>query len=309
MQDAKWHKILVGLTLLLLGNGVWSQSVVATLTSKQSQVQIGRPFEVELGVRHPERTVVVFPDSTKDFKPYEVKSGKSIPTSTNEGISEDVKIYQLYTWEIDSIQKLQFPVKYLTEKGDTQLVLSNEVSIEFLPAIPSYNDTLPVRVIADLGEIQEPVNWMAWGIIVAVGLILIIVAILVFSKPINKWLKRRRIELEFRRHLAQLDSLKAAAEDQTVYFPRLNKVWRSYFDRDWYLALGAMTTSELRDALPKIQVLDDEDRRILDRLSQSTDMVLYAGIQQDTAESRALWEAVRRIMQKEYARRKEAAEL
>ena len=78
MQDAKWHKFLVGLTLLLLGNVVWSQAVVATLTSKQSRVQIGRPFEVELGVRHPERTVVVFPDSTKDFKPYEVKSGKSI---------------------------------------------------------------------------------------------------------------------------------------------------------------------------------------------------------------------------------------
>lgn len=309
MRDGNWLKFFLGFALLHLGNVVWGQSVVATLTAKQTLVQIGRPFEVELGVRHPEGTVVVFPDSIKDFKPYEVKSGKAIPTSTNEGISDDVKIYQLYTWEIDSLQKLQFPVRFLTEKGDTQTVLSNEITIEFMPMIPAYNDTLPVRVISDLGEIREPVNWMAWGIIFAVGLIIILVSVLVFSSPIKKWLKRRRIDLEFRRHLAQLEAIRAAATDQPVFFPRLNKVWRSYFDRDWYLALGAMTTTELREALPKIQVLDDEDRRILDQLSHSTDLVLYAGVQQEDASTQQLLDAVRRIMQKEYARRKEAAEV
>ncbi|MEY3443471.1 MAG: hypothetical protein RLZZ519_1752 [Bacteroidota bacterium] len=309
MQDAKWHKFFLGLALLLIGTAAFGQAVVPTLTVPQKQVQIGRPFEVELGVTHPEKTVVVFPDSTKDFKPYEVKSGKSKPTRTQDGISEDVKIYQIYTWEIDSLQKLQFPVRFLTEKGDTQTVMSNEVLIEFMPVIPAYNDTLPVRVISDLGEIREPINWMAWGIIFAVGLILILVGVLVFSSPIKKWLKRRRIELEFKRHLAQLEAIGAAASDQPVFFPRLNRVWRSYFDRDWYLALGAMTTTELRDALPKIQVLDDEDRRLLDRLSNSTDLVLYAGVQQDEVEMQQLLEAVRRIMQKEYARRKEAAEV
>lgn len=309
MQDASWHKLLVGIALLLIGNAVWGQSVVATLTSKQSRVQIGRPFEVELGVRHPERTVVVFPDSAKDFQPYEVQSGTAIPTSTNEGISEDVKIYKLYTWEIDSLQKLQFPVRYLTEKGDTETVLSNEVLIEFLPMIPAYNDTLPVKVIGELGNIREPVNWLAWGIIFTVALLLIFVSVIVFSKPIGKWLKRMRIEREFKRHLGHLEALKAAASDQAVFFPGLNKVWRNYFDRDWYLALGAMTTTELREALPQIQVLDEQDRKTLASLSQQTDLVLYAGELQDAEEMKKLWEEVRRIMLKEYKRRKEAAEL
>jgi hypothetical protein len=295
--------------LLWSSQAVWGQGVTATLTARDKQVQIGRPFEVELSVRHPERTIVVFPDSAKDFKPYEVQSGKSIPTATNEGISEDRKIYKLYTWEIDSVQRLQFPVRYLDAKGDTAILLSNEVSVEFLPMIPAFSDTLKVKVITNLAEIREPVNWLAWGIIACSFLLIVFIIMVVFSKPIRKWFKRMRIEREFKRHLGQLEVLRALGGDPMKFYPGLNKVWRNYFDRQWSRALGSMTTLELREALPDLQVLDDQDRNALERLSQTTDMVLYAERPQPEEQSIRFWEEVRRIMFKEYARRKEAAEV
>ena len=287
----------------------WGQDVTATLTSRVKQVEVGRPFEVELSVRHPERTIVVFPDTAKDFTPYEVESGKPLPTMTDAGISEDRKIYMLYTWEIDSVQKLQFPVRYLTEKGDTQKVMSNEVLVEFLPKIHQYSDTLKVQIISDLAEIREPVNWVAWGIIFSAGLLIIFIGVLVFSRPIGKWLKRMRIEREFRKHLDQLQRLRAVGGDQATFYPGLNKVWRSYFDRHWSMALGSMTTQELVAALPMLKAINDEDRNTLLHLAKSNDMVLYAGQPLPDEQAVAFWNSVHQIMLKEFARRKEAVEV
>ena len=309
MDVASKHKLLIFCVLTFFGNMLFGQKVDATIQVRQKLVQIGKPFEVELSVRHPEHTVVIFPDSSKDFKPYEVKSSKTIFTSTQDGLSEDGMIYQLYTWEIDSLQSLQFPVRFITDKGDTGIVSTNQATVEFLPMIPSYNDTLPVRIIGEVAEIKEPINWAAWGVIISVSLLLLIVAGLVFAKPLRKWFRRMQIDREFRRHLGHLDALRSQGSDQPVFYPGLNRVWRHYFDRQWSLALGAMTTTELRDALPKLQVLDENDRATLLKLSQATDLVLYAERSQPEDQTLGFWNEVKRIMLKEYQRRKEAAEL
>lgn len=309
MREGNWHRWVALLALAVAGNLLYGQEVTATLTSKAKQVQVGMPFEVELSVRHPERTIVVFPDTAKDFLPYEVESGKPLPTMTDAGISEDRKIYQLYTWEIDSVQRLQFPVRYLTAKGDTARVLSNEVLVEFLPKIHQYSDTLQLEVIGQLAEIREPINWLAWGIIFTAGLLIIFIGVLIFAKPLGRWIKRAKIEREFRRHLDQLQRLRAVGGDQVAYYPGLNKVWRSYFDRHWALALGSMTTAELSHALLQLKALDDQDRQTLLELSRTNDMVLYAGQRQPDDNAVAFWNSIHQIMLKEFARRKEAVEV
>lgn len=309
MQGAKWHSGLVGVLFVCLNVVAYGQEPSVTLTSREKLVQVGRPFEVELSVRHPERMIVVFPDTSTEFRPYEVHVGKPIPTSTNDGISEDVKIYKLYTWEIDSLQHLQFPVHYLTAKGDTQTVMSNVVDVEFQGVIPSYSDSLQLKAVADLAVIDEPVNWFAWGIIFTVLALIVVVAVLVFSKPIRKMLRRAKIEREWRKYLGQLKGLTGKIEDQPTYYGGLNKVWRGYFDRNWTLALGSKTTTELAAALETLQTLDPEDKATLLKVSRSTDMVLYAGIPQTQDEAERLKELVRIIMTKEYLRRKEAVEL
>jgi hypothetical protein len=309
MQGAKWHNWLLAIVLVMQAMAMHGQAPSATLTCRQKLVQVGRPFEVELSVRHPERMVVVFPDTLKDFKPYEVHSGKPIPTSTNDGLSEDVKIYQLYTWEIDSVQHLQFPVRYLTTKGDTEVVMSNVVDVEYQPTIAAFSDTLKVRAIGDLAVIQEPVNWVAWGIIFTVLALLIVIAVIVFAKPLTRMVRRAKIEREWRKYLGQLEAVRGLATDQQAYYAGLNKVWRLYFDRDWYLALGSRTTTELGTVIDQLKALDEADATMLMKLSGTADMVLYADRAQPEEQGKQFWEDVKRIMTKEYHRRKEAVEL
>ncbi len=309
MQGAKWHKGFFLTLFVFLSVAVYGQEPSVTLTCREKLVQVGRPFEVELSVRHPERMIVVFPDTNTEFKPYEVHSGKPVPTSTNEGLSEDVKIYKLYTWEIDSLQHLQFPVHYISAKGDTETVMSNVVDVEFQGVIAAYSDTLQLKAIADLAVIEEPVNWLAWSIIFTVLALIVVVAVLIFSSPIRKMLRRAKIEREWRKYLGQLEGLADKIEDQPTYFAGLNKVWRNYFDRNWTLALGSKTTTELATALETLTTLDPDDKASLLQLSRSTDMVLYAGIQQTQEQAERLKELVRIIMTKEYQRRKEAVEL
>ena len=104
-------------------------------------------------------------------------------------------------------------------------------------------------------------------------------------------------------------SLKAQAENQTAYFPALNKVWRGYFDRDRRYALSALTTTELRIALHALRALDDSDRELLGNLSETSDMVIFAHRQQSSDVASKYFAAVQAVMEKEYRRRKEAIEL
>jgi hypothetical protein len=303
------HGILLLLVMLALLPFSHAQDVTATLSPMDKMVQVGRPFKVELLVRHPEDVVVIFPDSIKDIAPYEVRSGKPLATRTNEGISEDVKIYDLYTWEIDSVQFLLFPVRYLTPKGDTLTVLSNRAQVDFQQVIVDYNDSLKVQMYPDAVIIREPFNWSAFLIIAGILLVLIIAAFLLLSKPIRNAMKRRRIEREWRKYQKQLQKVPGLLPDQELYLSELNRVWRAYFDRDWKLALGSRTTQELKKFLPSVHSIAEPDRASLITLASSADLVLYAGRPLPTDQMDDFYQQVTQIMDQEYARRKGAVEV
>lgn len=303
------HGIVLLLVMLALLPLSHAQDVTATLSPLDEMVQVGRPFQVELLVRHPQDVVVLFPDSIKDIAPYEVRSGKPLATRTNDGISEDVKIYDLYTWEIDSVQFLQFPVRYLTPKGDTMMVMTNRAQVDFQQVIVDYNDSLEVRMYPDAVLIREPFNWKAFLIISGVLLFLVVLLILLLSKPIRNAMKRRRIEREWRKYQKQLLNVPSLLPDQELYLSELNRVWRAYFDRDWKLALGSRTTSELKKFLPSVHSIAETDRPLLIALASASDMVMYAGRPLPTEQFEIVYGHVSRIMEQEYNRRKEAVEV
>lgn len=308
MQGGNWHKYI--LTAFLLFAGLLGHAqVTANLTSQASMVRLGMPFEVELTVRHPEKTVVIFPDSAKDFAPYEIQSSLPRPTNTDAGFSEDVKIYQLYNWIIDSVQTFQLPVKFIDQKGDTQSVSSNAIELLYQPEIAAYADSLKFKRIEQLAEVQEPINWVAWGIIITALLLIMLLVFVIGYKPFRNWLKRGKIEREYRRYVNLLMRVQEKGNDQAAFLPELNKVWRGYFDREKQYALAALTTTELKAALPELPALDTLDQEKLAKLSEASDLVTFAGRSQPDQVMTEYFEAVKMAMEKEYQRRKEAIEL
>lgn len=306
--SGRYKSIVTSLLLACFWALCPAQKVDALLTPIDKAVQVGRPFQVEIRVTHPSDVVVIFPDSARDFTPYEVHSGKAIPTETAEGESEDAKIYKLYTWEIDSIQYLQFPVRYVVD-GDTETVMTNREAVMFQPVIAVYSDSLQVQLHENLVEIEEPINWVAILIILGILIVVGVLAGIGLSPSIAKWWRRRKIEREWRRFKEILNGIPAKIGQPETYISELNRIWKTYYDRDWKRALASLTTRELQGALPKVDSLDAQDREILVELSASADRILYAEQPIPEDQMRNLHGQVARIMEKEYQRRKEAAEL
>lgn len=309
MHGGNRHRTVI-LTLLLLciaHLGGYGQ-VTATLRAIDNLVQVGKPFEVELVTRHPEQTVVVFPDSAKDFAPYELQSSYPMDTKTSDGSSEDAKLYRLYTWEIDSLQSLRLPIRFIDAKGDTQTVLSNTVSVVLMPEVTAYSDSLEYKFIENLAAIREPVNWVAWGII-ATTLLLIGFLIFIFGrKPIIRWWKYRKIERQFKSFEQQLLALQGRISDQIGFWGGLNKVWRAYFDTGRQHYFLARTTKELEEVLP-LAGLEGEAKALLMEIAERHDRALYAGLPQDTSSAANYISRVHGIMIAERNRRKEAVKV
>lgn len=285
-----------------------SGPIDAILTVQVSEVEVGRPFRVGLEVHHPADMVVIFPDTTGDFFPFELVKRFPVPTRTDESGSIDFSEYDLFTWSIDSVQYLRLPVRYI-EKGDTLLTFSNTEPLQFLPKIITPIDSLQVMPNTDLAPIFEPTNWTAI-IVISLGLLLLIaLALLLLSGPIRKALRRARIEREWKKYSGKLHKVPALLPNQENYLLELSKVWKSYFDRGWERGLGSLSTKELRAVLPRMDQLEQTDQKQLLELNQNADRVVYAGSPLAENQLQAYFQQVSRIMEQEYKRRKEAVEL
>lgn len=283
-------------------------SVRASLKALDKKIMVGKPFRAQLEVTHPADMVVIFPDTNGGFLPFELQRRSPQPTRTDDGISTDFVIYNLWSWEVDSIQYLQLPVGYV--KGeDTLGLLSNAEELIFIPTLPMDNDSLAFRRIENLAPVGEPVNWAFWGFFILFLVALLSVLIRVLYKPVRKWFRRRKIEREWKRYYGRLQKVPDHLPYQETYLLELAKVWKSYFDRDWKRGLGSLSTSELIKELKEMDQVEREDKSTLFQLNKSADMVTYGGGKLPQPELDGYFSKVGRIMMQEYRRRKAEAEL
>lgn len=303
------NHFLFALVLACLPLALMSQQVGVTLTPFDAKIRVGIPFQVELSVRHPEDVIVVFPDSAQDFAPYELVTSRPRATHTESGVSVDATLLQLRSWEVDSIQTLQFSVGYLNPDGDTILVPSNPAEMEFLPVVTAYSDSLKLRMNKDLLPIREPINFLAWGIIFLVAAALLTGLVLLLRKPTARALRRWTVKRDWERFRKEYQGVLPLIAQQDIYTTALSGAWKRYLDRRNTHHLLALTTTELETALQNIEILSPDDIQVLVALGRSRDMVLFAGLPETEERLRALHERIGTIMEKEYLRRKEAAEV
>ena len=302
------RRYLIGLCLLW-PLWVMGQPITVTVESLTDRVQVGMPFQVELSVRHPENVVVVFPDSAAQFAPYEVTGKTPKPTQTSEGTSVDRALYDLLTWETDSLQYIQFSAGYIDQQGDTQYVASNKVEVLFVPVITTKEDTLKLKMHQGVLPVVEPVNWLLLLVIGFFGSVVLGLGIFILYKPIGRMFRRWRVAQEWTRFIREYEAVLPLLPKQDEYTTALSKAWKRYLDRSGSRSLAALTTQELQEALPHIEILDQDDIEVLVNLGRSRDRILYAGLPEQEEELRKFHAAVGKIMKKEYARRQEAAEV
>jgi hypothetical protein len=217
-------------------------------------IEVGKPFLYSLSYLHPPGTEVFFPDTTYNYAPFEIISRKSYPSATNATgkLTLDSAVYQLVTFDVNTVQALQLPI-FIFEKSDSTAVFGTRDSVFLrksnLEPIIQKEALQPYVVLAPLSSdfnFSKVIGTFA----IIMGIAIIIYW--VFGKDIYKQWKLIKLQ---RRHLEYLRSfnrlLRNAREKNNIKdAENAIIVWKNYLERLEKKPFATYTTREIIDNMP-----------------------------------------------------------
>ena len=293
------------MTVELYGQGQKAIDFSGKVEWQDSLLDLGRPSPVTVTLTHPSNSVVIFPDTAKDFAPFEVVSSRLIPTHSHEGVSIDTKVFYVNSWEVDPRIGIRLPFYYIQD-GDTLMRLTNSDSIEFAARIVTPTDSLSLKIAGFPLEVKDPPNVLLWGILGTLGTIFLLILGAILYKPLVKRFRRWQIGQEWKKIARQLEGTRPLANQPDAFILSLSKVWRNYLNRNWPQHLPSLTSTEFSLLLENSPVFSPEDKAVLEKASYLRDKILFAGIPLDESQLGRLTDEVKSVLEREYDRRKEA---
>lgn len=282
------------------------QKVEGRVLVLDKPAEVGRPFKVKLEINHPEEVPVIFPD-TISLEPFEFVKKDLTVTQTDNGLSIDQAVYHLYTWEVAEKQPVRFPFKYVLGNDTIQSISSVDTAV-VTQKIAVVSDTLKLKFIQGLTRVDEPVNRTLMTILIIAAIVILIGAVILLRKPVTRKIRRWRIERDWKKVLAHLESLNGKIEQQEAFILELNQLWKNYLDNP-SARLESRTTPELERILNRVPGLTDLDIDTLVDANRSGDKILYAKVPETREKLSQLLNSLREVLQKSYEQRKEVIEI
>jgi len=228
--------ILTSIFCILFFSSLHAQEIKVHGRFSGDSVKIGKPVEFYLSVRYPEKSNLLFPDSTFSFAPFELQKKIYVPTKTENGISRDSAIYFLTTYEVDSIQTLKLPV-FVVNPMDCTQVFSNTDTVFFQHLVKSIPDSLtieklPLKANTNYLGVRWQLNYILLVIGGAILLIAMILGWIFFGKRIKKYFKLKRMmkgyeafRIKYETSLEKLDK-----EFSPQRAERTLVIWKNYLE-------------------------------------------------------------------------------
>lgn len=252
-----------------------AQVVKATIEFQADTVAIGKTVPLRLEIEHPSDVVVVFPNKSTDFEPFELVGVEASPTKTTNHRSWDAVIYQVKTFDISPFQSVNLPYGYILGKDTLRKSIQSD-SIKLMERIPELKDDLTFQLHNDIAIIKSPPNYTLWILIIAGIMILLVAMAYALRKPIERYLSLRRHEQNWLATLKEIQEMERL-QDQTEMFDKLNIIWKSYLDPHHEMGLRSMTTTELQTAIKSFRQFSKFQQEELIEMSEIGDQVMYAG--------------------------------
>jgi hypothetical protein len=243
-------------------------------------IEIGRPFRYSLTYRHTPTTDILFPDTARHFAPYRVQKVAIFATQTTgngpSAISRDSAVYTLVSFETDSTQLLQVPVR-LINPSDCTVVWAQMDTVFLRSKLPALMlaDSLAPRSLAlatetKLAPLQQQFNYLALVLGFVLAAVVAVLLYWLFGQAVSRqwrlyWLNRRHVFFlsEYNRLSNRIDSYRVAetANEAVVLW----KVYLEQLDPQPYMSL---TTPELAERM--------NDERVTNALREA-DQMIYGG--------------------------------
>ncbi|NEU65805.1 hypothetical protein GK091_02855 [Spirosoma agri] len=258
---------------------VWAQPPAKSALIGQfldDSLEIGRPFRYALTYRHPPTVEVLFPDTAIHFLPFRVKAVSVSPThTTGEGpatISRDSAVYTLISFETDSAQLLQVPIRLLNATDCTSLM--TQIDTVFLrskltsPAAGTASPkSLTLAFETRLARLQQQFNYpLLVEALILVGAFLTLIN-LVFGQAIRRQWRIYQLAQRHRRFLRDYTALSQHLSVSTAS-DTANQVvvlWKTYLEQLENQPYASLTTPEIAERTGDDRVTDalrEADRMI-----------------------------------------------
>ncbi len=274
---------------------------------RQPTVRVGEIVEFELSSRHAPDLELIFPDSAANFAPFEYVSRRYYPTRTRQGRSLDRAVYQLRTFQLDSVQMLSLPVTVLRGR-DTLLLPTTTAQVRLVrtaPAAAAQGPEPPVlRQNLQLRPVPARFNYPYW--LAALAALLLTVGGLVLGF-------RRRLRLRYRRYRRRKNHAYFLAQyarhverftlsRSLTNMERAITLWKNYLSTLEDYNITSLTTREI---VARYQ--HDADVRLALQLA---DRVIYGNLfSEDDTETDLAFDLLRTFAERRYADQSETEEV
>ena len=263
------RSLLIGGLLLLLSFTASAQALKPRGYFSADTLKVGEPVRYTLTFRYPRSLEVVFPGEEARYAPFEYLDRTFFPTRSDSVYSYDSVVYEVATFELDSVQPLTLPV-YVVDtdeagRADSTAIYADIDSIYLQAVTQQLPDSLALKENTNPREIPLQFNYPYVLIGLGALVLLLLVLYLLFGKQLRRRWQLRRLrkanEQFTTRFNEVLDSLKAHPDRQ--HSEAALVMWKRYMERLDRTPYTKLTTREIAQ-LPSGEPLGD-DLRAIDR--------------------------------------------
>ncbi|MCG8309700.1 MAG: hypothetical protein MI975_20055 [Cytophagales bacterium] len=212
----------------------------------ENETKIGEEITFSLSVRYDKKLDILFPDSSYNFGTFEYNSKTYFPTKTDSTQSFDSVVYNLSTFEIDSIQYLQLPV-FLVNNEDSLLFLSSLDSIQLIHVVHEIPENPELKANTDLINIPRQFNYPYYLIGSGILLFISFMIALFFGKQLLKAWKVYRLRRAHKKFIGKFFNLMrdSSSNNPTKTPEHVLAFWKRYLERLENKPISKLTTKEI----------------------------------------------------------------
>ncbi len=223
-----------------------AQSVEPRGVFLQKETKIGEDIQYALSVKYDKSLNILFPDSLYRFGSFEYNTRRYFTTVTDSTYSYDSVVYNLSTFEIDSVQYLQLPV-FVINGEDSLAVFSNIDSVSLIQVVTEIPQNPEFKTNTELVKVKKQFNYpyllIGLGILSIIGL----TVILFFGKQLYRWWKVLIMQRAHKRFIERFFSLmRDVSGNNPANTPEhVLAFWKNYMEKLERMPISKLTTKEI----------------------------------------------------------------
>lgn len=219
----------------------------------QDSIRVGEVLQYYLAADYADTLDVLFPDTAFVFTPFEYRRSHYTPTRTTARRSYDSVVYELATFNVDSVQRLALPV-YVMRGRDSIPYLAPADSLYLRHVVKhlpdSINNDLPVMATVAYQPVPMEFNYPMVLVMAMVLLVTAAVLWFVFGKSIRRYLRINRMMKAHAQFMALYTE--QVGRLQMVFTPEATEgillLWKRYMEKLTRRPYTRLTSRETLEA-------------------------------------------------------------